>query len=243
MHHDAIRYERAQPPQKKDFSLRRLQSAFHRHIRKTCAHELHRQDKNVEQAQWYAPRSENPHAEFLQFHEHDPGEGYVHPLSPTEIMERILVLPQEIQEILYARLDHVVLPRHTKKSDRVPMYGLQWGSSIYLHPQNEPGTEIFTEPPATNTVALTKRFGARWQEASGEPYWICQWTRSALREFYREYVLLHELGHVCDGRNANIKDSERYANAFAEMLSNPPLRNTRRKPRHRDRKYRRHDKK
>jgi hypothetical protein len=41
------------------------------------------------------------------------------------------------------------------------------------------------------------------------------WTESAIRDFYLNNVLIHELGHLLDSRNSGFADRERYAEWFA----------------------------
>ena len=48
--------------------------------------------------------------------------------------------------------------------------------------------------------------GARWQLV---------WTEEAIRDFYLNNVLIHELGHILDSRNTSHRDRERYAEWFA----------------------------
>jgi hypothetical protein len=41
------------------------------------------------------------------------------------------------------------------------------------------------------------------------------WTESAIRDFYLNNILIHELGHLLDDRNDSYVDRERYAEWFA----------------------------
>jgi hypothetical protein len=41
------------------------------------------------------------------------------------------------------------------------------------------------------------------------------WTEQAVRDFYLNNILIHELGHLVDQRNTRTIDRERYAEWFA----------------------------
>ena len=48
-------------------------------------------------------------------------------------------------------------------------------------------------------------------------HWKSRWKRSeqAIRDFYLNNILIHELGHLLDERNSSYTDRERYAEWFA----------------------------
>ena len=56
-------------------------------------------------------------------------------------------------------------------------------------------------------------YGAKWE--LGRAGWQLIWTEGAIRDFYLNNVLIHELGHILDNRNTNTKDRERFAEWFA----------------------------
>jgi hypothetical protein len=41
------------------------------------------------------------------------------------------------------------------------------------------------------------------------------WTEEAIKDFYLNNILIHELGHLVDDRNVRAADRERYAEWFA----------------------------
>ena len=41
------------------------------------------------------------------------------------------------------------------------------------------------------------------------------WTEAAIKDFYLNNILIHELGHLIDDRNTGYMDRERYAEWFA----------------------------
>lgn len=56
-------------------------------------------------------------------------------------------------------------------------------------------------------------FGGRWYEDDG--LWHLEWTLPAIKDFYLNNILIHEIGHVNDTRNQNSADRERFAEWFA----------------------------
>ena len=57
-------------------------------------------------------------------------------------------------------------------------------------------------------------FGGRWRQ-SGPTEWELVWTEAAVKDFYLNNILIHELGHLLDNRNRSYTDRERYAEWFA----------------------------
>jgi hypothetical protein len=45
--------------------------------------------------------------------------------------------------------------------------------------------------------------------------WKLVWTEQAVKDFYLNNILIHELGHLLDDRNSRSVDRERYAEWFA----------------------------
>ena len=45
--------------------------------------------------------------------------------------------------------------------------------------------------------------------------WKLAWTEEAVRDFYLNNILIHELGHLVDDRNTGYVDRERFAEWFA----------------------------
>jgi len=90
---------------------------------------------------------------------------------------------------------------------------MQWGNAIYLYPVEEDRIEHFTTAPKPCQIIEARMYGARWQPADG--LWQLVWTEEALRDFYLNNILVHELGHILDQRNSTYADRERYAEWFA----------------------------
>lgn len=156
---------------------------------------------------WYEPTGE---ADGFVVLDQPAGNGFRHVLSEDDIRERLAQLPEQLTNVL----EVVQLSQMTRKKRRAPCYGMQWGATIYLYPVEESRIEIFTAPPKPAQKIEADMYGARW-EALGRNRWRLIWSEEALRDFYLNNVLIHELGHVLDQRNTAIKDRERYAEWFA----------------------------
>ncbi|HUE74906.1 MAG TPA: hypothetical protein VMP01_28830 [Pirellulaceae bacterium] len=138
------------------------------------------------------------------------GSGYRHVLTEDEVRQRLNQLP----ESLLAPLEVVQMSQMTRKRRIAPCYGMQWGSAVYLYPIEENLVEKFTSPPKPSQQIEARMFGAQWQQ-TGAREWSLFWTEEAIKDFYLNNVLIHELGHVLDSRNSRSIDRERYAEWFA----------------------------
>jgi len=154
---------------------------------------------------WHQPRG----TAGLRIIVEPPGSGFRHVLRPEEIRARLGMLPAE----LTARLEVVQLSRATRKRRQFPCYGMQWGCAIYLYPMEESLVETYERPPTTAQRVEARMFGGSWRQENG--LWKLHWRLPAIRDFYLNNVLIHELGHVCDTRNTSVRQRERFANWFA----------------------------
>ena len=111
----------------------------------------------------------------------------------------------------------------TRKKQSFPCYGMQWGPSIYLYPVEESLVEQYKTPPKPAQVVEAKMYGARWQRESNGT-WKLIWTERAIKDFYLNNILIHELGHLLDDRNTRSIDRERYAEWFAVEYGYKPTR-------------------
>jgi hypothetical protein len=139
-----------------------------------------------------------------------PGVGYRHVLTPEEIHDRLEKLPASFSEVL----DVIQLSRMTRKKSCFPCYGMQWGSSIYLYPIEESLTELYPTAPMPLQRTEARMYGGRWK-SDGKRGWRLIWTESAIRDYYLNNILIHELGHLLDSRNSRAVDRERFAEWFA----------------------------
>lgn len=167
---------------------------------------------------WHEPKENCPDYRIIV---QRPGVGYRHVLTPTEIRERLAQLPRQFVE----PLEVVQLSRMTRKKLGFPCYGMQWGAAIYLYPVEESLVEHFTSPPKPNQITEARMYGGQWEEKAGS--WKLIWSEQAIKDFYLNNILIHELGHVLDDRNSRPADRERYAEWFALEYGYKPSRKAR----------------
>ena len=162
------------------------------------------------QEDWHQARSDEPRRQqHPQFVLQPPGPTFLHPVTVQEIRERLSLLPRSILD----KVEVVQLSRMTRKLQLFPCYGMQWGASVYLYPIEESLVETYVRPPTPQQQIEARMFGGVWSDTGGE--WTLTWTIAALKDFYLNNVLIHEIGHVLDTRNTRTEDRERYANWFA----------------------------
>ena len=137
------------------------------------------------------------------------GDGFLHPVTPAEIRDRLADLPRQLVE----PLEVVQLSTMTRKRKLFPCYGMQWGPNVYLYPIEESLIEVYSRSPKPEQLVEAKMFGGVWSQHGTQ--WHLTWTQAAIKDFYLNNVLIHELGHVLDTRNTNAADRERYAIWFA----------------------------
>lgn len=138
------------------------------------------------------------------------GLGFRHVLTVDEVRQRLSQLPRS----LVAPLEVVQMSEMTRKRRISPCYGMQWGAAIYLYPIEENLVEKFSAPPKPSQQIEARMYGAQWRQ-TGPREWSLFWTEEAIKDFYLNNVLIHELGHVLDTRNSRSIDRERYADWFA----------------------------
>lgn len=179
---------------------------------------------------WHEPlESGQPYRFVVQ----PPGCGYRHVLTPNEVRERLEQLP----ECFTQSLEVVQFSQMTRKKQSFPCYGMQWGAALYLYPIEEGLVEFYNQPPKPSQINEARMYGGRWVQESSN-VWKLQWTLPAIKDFYLNNILIHELGHLLDDRNSRATDRERYAEWFAVRYGYRPTqgqRQVRKKP-----VYRRH---
>lgn len=139
-----------------------------------------------------------------------PGAGYRHVVTPADVRARLAQLPSHF----LTGLEVVQLASMTRKKQSFPCYGMQWGATLYLYPIEETLEEHFEAPPRPEIYNEARMYGGRWDEP-GPGWWRLRWTEQAIRDFYLNNILIHELGHLIDERNSTYVDRERYAEWFA----------------------------
>ena len=160
---------------------------------------------------WHAPHSlENDNQRSaLKIVVQSTGSGYMHPVSPDDVRERVLQLPDQFQEKLHV----VQFSRMTRKRRLFPCYGLQWGNAVYLYPIEESLEELYVRAPRPAQRIETEMFGGRWVQDG--ILWRLIWKESTIRDFYLNNVLIHEIGHINDDRNTSFRKREQFADWFA----------------------------
>jgi hypothetical protein len=150
------------------------------------------------------------------------GKGFRHILSPDDVRGRLAQLPRQF----VAPLEVVQFSQMTRKKLSFPCYGMQWGTAIYLYPIEESLIEHYYRPPKPEVYNECRMYGGQWRQmANGS--WDLVWTEQAIRDFYLNNILIHEMGHLLDDRNSNYTDRERYAEWFAIEYGYKPTRRLR----------------
>ena len=150
-----------------------------------------------------------------------PGPGYRHVVTESDIRNRLSGLPAHFLR----PLDVIQLSRMTRKKQTFPCYGMQWGNSLYLYPLEESLIEHFHSPPRPNLVNEVRMYGGRWVHEAPS-MWKLIWTPAAIKDFYLNNILFHELGHLLDDRNTKPTEREQYAEWFAIHFGYLPSRHT-----------------
>jgi hypothetical protein len=154
---------------------------------------------------WHEPRESGR----VKFVTEPAGKDFVHPISADDVAARIAQLPKRFLD----NLEVVQFSRMTRKRNLFPCYGMQWGSAVYLYPIEASLVEIYLRQPRPEQIIEARMFGGRWEPKDG--VWQLVWTEDAIRDFYLNNVLIHEIGHSVDDRNTSVMDRERFANWFA----------------------------
>ena len=166
---------------------------------------------------WHEP-SETPPQNY-RIVSQSPGEGFTHVLDVADVRSRL----GQLSAWMLKPLQVVQFSRMTRKKRTCPCYGMQWGSALYLYPIETSLVETFRRPPTTAQLNEARMFGGAWNQEA-EERWSLTWTRDAIRDFYLNNILIHELGHLLDERNSSYVDRERYAEWFAIEYGYKPSR-------------------
>lgn len=161
---------------------------------------------------WHEPKGEEGYRILVQ----EPGPGFRHVLTPDEVRGRLSEVPEQFLDWL----DVVQFSRMTRKKQSYPCYGMQWGATIYLYPIEASLVEYHMGPPKPNRANEVRMYGGRWVHDRGR-IWKLVWTEQAIKDFYLNNILIHELGHVIDERNSSYVERERFAEWFAMQYGYP----------------------
>lgn len=169
---------------------------------------------------WHEPTEDRSGYRFVW---QAAGAGYRHVLTADDVRQRLDDLPKSFVE----PLEIVQFSRMTRKKQSFPCYGMQWGAALYLYPIEEELVEYYHQPPKPNQVNEARMYGGRWMHEQG-CVWKLVWTERAIRDFYLNNILIHELGHLVDDRNSRQIDRERFAEWFAVRYGYRPTQHQRR---------------
>jgi hypothetical protein len=141
-------------------------------------------------------------------------ERFVRPFDAEAVRDVIEQVPAEF----VVGLSGIILLGGTRKQDKVCYslfhYGCYGGNRIYLHPY--PRRRMVRWLGTRADPWFVQEFGphgAEFVEDRGSRKMV--WSEDSLRRYYLHNVLLHELGHHVDKRDANRRKSERFAEWFA----------------------------
>jgi hypothetical protein len=168
---------------------------------------------------WHEPAEEDHTPGDYRIVVQPPGEGFRHVVTAAEIRARLASLPDWMTNAL----EVVQLSRLTRKKRSYPCYGIQWGRAIYLYPMETDLTEYYYGPPKPAELNEARMYGGMWEQLSSNR-WRLRWTEAAIKDFYLNNVLIHELAHLLDDRNSNSRDRERFAEWFAIHYGYRPTR-------------------
>lgn len=154
---------------------------------------------------WHEPRETGE----LRYVVKNAGRGYMHAVTVEEVRDRLQQLPRQFVE----PLEVIQFSPMTNKRKLFPCYGMQWGANVYLYPIEASLVERYYRPPKPEQIVEAKMFGGVWSQADG--FHLLTWTPQAIKDFYLNNVLIHEIGHVLDHRNTNSEQRERFAIWFA----------------------------
>lgn len=163
---------------------------------------------------WHEPVG----CDAARFIVHPAGAGYAHPVTVQEVRERLALLPEHFTR----NLEVVQFSSMTRKRRTFACYGMQWGTAVYLYPIEQNLVERYLKPPKQQQIIEARMFGGEWSQDG--KLWRLTWTERAIKDFFLNNVLIHEIGHLNDARNSNTQDRERFANWFAIEYGYRPTR-------------------
>jgi hypothetical protein len=134
-----------------------------------------------------------------------PGTEYFHAVTAEEVDERIRRLPPELTRVV----ENVELAAH----NRGGCLGLAWGTSIYLYPVDGYEFWHYRKPDPFDLIEQ-EQAGGKWDQPTHDR-WRCTHTPETMKRLYLDNVLVHEIGHLNDQRNASYHKREAFAEHFA----------------------------
>jgi hypothetical protein len=156
--------------------------------------------------------------------EDNPSRDFFFPVSVEEVNEAIKELPKDD----YRGITHIWL-RRIKKSDFVtneqPLAEFICGSGvrvIILYPWPKDMCIRFAKKPSSRRIKESLKYGIQLEKVHN--VWVFEWNLPALRKFYINGLLYHEVGHHVDWyfrhwSKANSKKLEDFAEHYAVQKS------------------------
>ncbi len=162
----------------------------------------------------------NPGQELPILLRENPSRDFFFPISPEEALEAVNALPkrhtQGLTHIWFRRL-----PEYKFKSSQRTYAEYICGSgvqAVILYPWPRSMSETFSRKISNSLLNEFSRYGAEVIKKKGGS--TIQWTMSALRRFYIQGLIFHEIGHHLDRRQrlwskANQLAVEEFADQYA----------------------------
>ena len=157
----------------------------------------------------------------------NPSRDFFHPINAADIEQQLKVMPSENSD----RLTHIWL-RKVKKTDYYAAKGFQ---ACFI---NGGGVNLIVLKAFP--MDLKMRFGknrpiqknvnqyVKWTDKleSDEKGWYLVWTEETIKDYYLNYLLLHEIGHYIESQyqryysQADKVKREEFADNFARVWYN-----------------------
>lgn len=154
---------------------------------------------------WHEPTESG----VIRYRMQPAGARYRHAVTIDDVRARLLDLPKQFVD----PIEVIQLSAMTRKRKSFPCYGMQWGANVYLYPIEESLVETYVRPPTPQQLVEAKMYGGVWSQGGG--YHLLTWSEEAVKDFYLNNVLIHEIGHVIDTWNTNSEKREQFAIWFA----------------------------
>lgn len=157
----------------------------------------------------------------------NPSRDFYFPVTPEEIRTVFSKLPKHNLD----RLTHVWL-RKIKKTEYYTDHSFQGcfisGSGVglvTLHPfPKDNRMYLGQNKPLQKTIKYYSKYTRELSQ--GQDGWFLQWTDQAIKDYYLNDLLLHEIGHLVDSlykrywSKAGAKRSEDFAESFVGLWGN-----------------------
>jgi len=155
----------------------------------------------------------------------NPSRDFFFPVMPEEALQALKKLPQRDVETI----THLWFRRVNKRDygeGTVPFAEFCCGSGVRMVVLYPWPTTLRLNYGTTRPPASTLNWLAQWTRdlVNDNGTWFLHWTEDAVRAFYLEHLLLHEIGHNVDWyrrrwTKANRRNAESFADDYATFWS------------------------